>query len=269
MKNKKLFGLAIIFTSLLLNSCNRVNSFPPSNAFYINDQANALLSSTQYLIYYYSSELYDVNSQKEEYKKQKVNGTQVVVATYMGEINSINTTEIFNKWEIGANDMGLLLMLYFAPNPADERMPTYLGMSREIGSQLSGFISMIRLEEIFINTWENSMFESVHRQDYDYKLAYFYINVLKEIYVSVYNDNTFDSEGLIDSYDRNQYNSYYNLIPQGSKSDINIKWWVWLLIGLGVLFLISTGRFWWVLLFTSQSRHSGGGGKSRGYKYTR
>jgi len=268
MKKRKLFGLGFVFTSLLLSSCVSVNSFPPSNAFYINDQASALLSSTQYLIYYYSSELYEVGSQKDEHKNQKINGAQVVVATYMGEPETINTTEIFNKWQIGENDMGLLLMLYFASNPNDELIPIYLGMTREIGSQLSGFISMTQLEDIFINTWENPIFETMHREDYDYKLAFFYLNVLEEIYTRVYNNSTFDSEALMDSYDRNQYNSYYNSIPQGYQNSLNIKWWVWVLISIGVLFLIGTGSFGWVL-FSSQSSHRGGGGKSQGYKYTR
>lgn len=270
MKINKVVRLGFVLTSLLLSSCDHVDDFPRSNAFYINDQASALLSSTQYLIYYYSKELYEVDSQKEEYKEAKTNGAQVVVATYMGEPGSIDTTKIFNKWGVGQNNMGLLLMLYFEPDPNDELIPTYLGMTREIGSKLSGYISMYQLEDIFRNTWEHAMFETVHRNDYDYKLAFFYINVLKEIYTRIYEDISFDEETLMDSYDRNQYNSYYNLIPQGDVREMNLAWWVWVLIGLGVLAILGTGRRYWLFLFINRgTKNTGGGGKSHGYKYTR
>jgi len=269
MKIKKFFGLGVIFASFLLGSCSNETLFARSNAFYINDQAEALLSSTKYLIYHYSSELYEKDSRNEQYKTQKIDGAQIVVATHIGEPSSINTTEIFNNWGIGENDMGLLLMLHFAPNPQDKYSPTYIGMTREIGKKLSGYLSMFRLEEIFINTWENPMFDTVHIKDHDYKLAFFYIAILEEIYTKIYTHVDFDSEALMDSYDRNQYNLYTDLIPQGYRNEVFFDWWVWLLIALGGLSLLGSGGFWMMFVSSGKSFKSGGGGKSGGYKYTR
>lgn len=269
-RNRKLLGIILGVSLLALSSCNTTpQDMPRSKAFYINDQAGALLTSTQYFIYSLSSQLYDDHSQTAEFKAAQINGTQVVVATHLGPVDSIDTTAIFNKWEIGANDMGMLLMLYFSPDPNDKYSFNYLGMTREIGPRLAGYVSMFRLEDIFVNTWEHPMFETVHRSDYDYKLTYFYLSVMEEIYTRVYSINAFNAEALMDDYDELQYESFYNSIPKGNVTEFSIKWWGWLLISLGVLFLLGTGRFWFVFLLPGSGGARGGGGRSGGYKYTR
>lgn len=259
----------LALTLFVLSSCS-APLLPRSKAFYINDQADALLSSTEYLIYSSSKDLYDGYSQKTEFKNQNISGTQVVVATYMGAVNSLDTTELFNKWEIGDNDMGLLLLLYFAPNPDDKYIPLYLGMTREIGARLANYISMFRLEEIFLNTWENDYFLTAHREDYDYKLAFFYTNVMSEIYTKVYDSAAYDAESMMDNYALNQYESYYSYVPRGDVFELSLPWWAITLIIIGVVVLFFSGGLSWLFYFRySGPTSKGGGGKSKGYKYSR
>lgn len=267
MRNYRFFRTLFVTLLLFLTSCTKT-PYPRSKAFYINDQAGALLSSTEYYIYNYSRLLAESDSQTSTAKSANINGTQVVVATHMGEPESLNTTMLFNEWGIGENDMGLLLMLYFTPNPDDEYIPIYGGMTREIGAKLSAYISMFRLEEIFINTWENPRFASVHRADYDYKLMYFYVNVLEEIYREVYN-TTFNSERILDNYEVDQYETFYNNIPRGNANPYVIKWWFYVLIAGGIVLLTATGGLSYLLVSASSPGYRGGGGRSKGYRYTR
>ncbi|HZJ89624.1 MAG TPA: TPM domain-containing protein [Bacilli bacterium] len=259
----------LILSLFLLSSCT-TPVLPRSNAFYINDHANALLSSTEYLIYSSAKELYENDSQKAAFKSAKINGTQVVVATFMGEVESLDTTNLFNSWQIGDNDMGLLLLLYFAPNPADEYIPLYLGMTREIGSKLANYISMFRLEEIFIATWESDFFLTQHREDYDYKLALFYTTVIAEIYTKVYDSDAYNQESMMESYALNQYESYYYNIPRGNAAQLELPWWGTALLALGLLILLFLGGASWLFVFKGQkSTNKGAGGRSKGYKYSR
>lgn len=269
-KKRRFLGVILGLGLLLLSSCT-YSTFPASKAFYINDSAQALLTSTQYYIYANSKILHDVDSQYPEDKANKINGTQVVVATHMGGLDSIDTTAIYNEWGIGQNDMGILLMLYFSPNPTDPLIPNYVGMTREIGPKMSEYISMARLEQIFMDTWENSIFQTVRINDYDFKLAAFYTAILEEIYTVVYNYSSFPYSEMLDEYADIQYESYYNAIPKGTVLPLKLAWWVWVLIGVGILILILTGRFWMVLLFAigRGGGSTGGGGKSQGYRYTR
>lgn len=267
MRNHRFIRTFFVALLLFLTSCAKT-PYPRSKAFYINDQASALLSSTEYYIYSYSRLLAETDSQTSAAKNAKINGTQVVVATHMGAPDSLDTTTLFNEWGIGENDMGLLLMLYFAPNPDDEYIPTYIGMTREIGAKLASYISMFRLEEIFISTWENPIFNTVHRDDYDYKLIYFYVHVLEEIYREVYK-TSFNSERVLDNYDIDQYESFYRNVPRGDANPYTIKWWFYVVIVGGILVLAATGGLSYLLVSAGGPGHRGGGGRSKGYRYTR
>lgn len=256
----------VLATLLFLTSCTRAY-IPASNAFYVNDMANALLSSTKYYVYANSKNLHDVDSQTKAFKDAKISGTQIVVATYLGGLDTLNSTTIFNEWQIGDNDMGIFLLLYFAENPDDKYTPIYRGMTREIGAKMAGYISMFRLEQIFNETWENPVYATVHINDYDYKLIDFYSAILNEVYTKVYGYSSFAKTALLDDYAANQYESFYDYIPKGNTPRIRFSWWFYVLIGVGAVALFGGGGFLFTLLPGTHS--SGGGGKSRGYKYTR
>lgn len=256
----------VLSSLLLLVGCKTVN-IPASNAFYINDMANALLSSTKYYIYANSKALHDVDSQNQTFKDSKISGAQVVVATYNGPLNSLNSTTIFNEWKIGENDMGVFLLLYFADNPADEYLPTYLGMTWEIGAKMAGFISMFRLNEIFSETWDDPLLENVLKTDYDYRLMTFYSGILNEIYTKVYRYAPLAQNELLADYKLHQYDSFYNFLPKGNAPRVVFHWSFYVLLSFAAITLFGVSGL--VVSFRTQSKSAGGGGKSRGYKYTR
>lgn len=259
----------LVFSLTILAACNS-NVFYQSNAFYINDSANALLSSTQYLIYLYSKELDLVDSQTKEYRDNRINGTQVVVATYLGEPDSVDTTEIYNNWKIGNNDLGFLLFVYFEASNTEEYAFNYLGMTWEIGDNLSSYISMTRVEQIYQETWNSPSVQTNHPGDYDYWLTAFYVGILQEIYLKVYEYTSFAYTVIMDNYEENQYNSYFNSFPKGNNITYNFPWYVWVIIAIIGLILILSGKWWYLLFFISPgSSHHGGGGSSGGYRYTK
>lgn len=261
---KKFF---IVFLVAFLTGCSSPG-FYQSNAFYINDRAGALLSSTEYLIYTYSKDLDKVDSQTKEYRDQKLNGLQFVVATYLGEPDSVDTTAVFNKWKIGTNDLGFLILLYFEKSATEEYTFNHLGMTWEISDTLSSYIPMIRVEQIYQATWNSPATQQNHPGDYDYWLADFYVGVLKEIYLEVYDYASVDDVGIMEAYENDQYVSFYKYLPSES-FNIHAVAWYYYVLGVIVLILILSGRWWVVLFFNFPGRNSGGGGRSGGYRYTR
>ncbi len=269
MKRLKTPALAVFALSalLLVSGCAKKDAFPASNAFYINDQAEALLSSSKYLIYATSLNLYENTSQTSAAKEGKTNGAQVVVATALAPVDSLPSTDIFNEWGIGDNDMGLFLLLYFAPSEDDEYSKEYLGTVFEIGSQMAGHISMSRLISIFDATWPTS---GLSAADYDTKLVNFYLEVVEEISEKVYLNTSFSPSQKLEWYEENKYESFFNFIPSGTVAAKGLPWWAVLLIILGALVLTGTSPLLSLLLGNgSGTTHKGGGGSSRGYKTRR
>lgn len=265
-KGIKTLKFVLVFLLSLITGCNSRNNFYASNAFYINDKAGALMSSTRYLVYAYSSALYDEDSQTKDFKDQKINGTQIVVATHLGNKEDLDTTAIFNDWKIGANDMGILLMLYFSAG-AEEYDFNYSGITMEIGEQMAGFISMQQLNDTYDLAVQNA--EAKVPGSYDYMLASFYIDVLNLVYSNVYNIDTFDASALKTSYEEHMYDSYIDLLPKETFNIRSVKWWGYLIIALIIIFLF-TSRYWWMLLgYFLPTRGKGGGGRSGGYRYTK
>lgn len=72
---------------------------------------------------------------------------QVVVLTYKGAVGDINTTEIFNNWGIGKNDLGLLLVLFW--EELNEEMH-YKEMIVEIGNKMSEYLSAFSLPSCLV-----------------------------------------------------------------------------------------------------------------------
>lgn len=256
-----------LFT-LFLAACTPNTSFPRSKAFYINDRAGALLTSTEYFIYALSNELSEEFSATETWREKELDGSQIVVATHLGAPGSIDTTAIYNDWGIGRHNLGMLFMLYFE-NGAAEYEYTYLGMTREIGSKMSGFIAMSRLESIFINTFEANFNSGVHAGSYDYALMSFYYHVINEVLVEVYNHNTFNPLVALDDYEIEMYESYYYDIPRDTSSSLELPWWAYLIIILLFILFGGGGTLGYVISVRGGGGTNVGGGSSHGYKHTR
>lgn len=134
---KILIIILCLFSSVFLVSCQSdpdPSVIKQTDAFYINDHAETLMNSTKWTILTDSIELYE-DSSEQTYKDLGIDKTQIVVLTYQGNVGDINTTEIFNTWGIGKNNMGLFLVLFYDANL------DYLEMVVEIGTKTSEYLS--------------------------------------------------------------------------------------------------------------------------------
>lgn len=273
----KKFIFVILLTILSACQFGPEGTFPASRAFYVNDQAEVLLSSSRFFIYSYSTDLYE-DSLDEKYKNQQIDGAQVVFATYNGFPGEIDSTKLFNHWKIGKNDMGLLIILFFTPGIGDEGA-TYNGMNINIGSKLSGYLSASHAEQIAQETFDDlptikgllqaEMYDTVLISDnnYDFRMMSFYYGLMEFIYLNIYDYNSYDYMSFIVQYYNNQYNSFVDKMP---KEGGILSLPVWIIIGVIVLLILfGGGRFIWPLIYSLIGGNSGGGGKSRGYQYTR
>lgn len=110
----------VLYTLLigsLLVSCNKKttpNVIKSNESFYINDYADVLLNATLWTILDYSIELYD-DSSVQEYQDLNIEGAQIVVLTYQGQLGDINTTEYF-KYLIKKEIFISLYFLYINPS---------------------------------------------------------------------------------------------------------------------------------------------------------
>jgi hypothetical protein len=117
----------------------------PSPEYYVNDYANVFSSASKD---YYLSKSEEVFSKTEG---SEIGGLQIVVATYQINDSSdidgrYNKTDLFRKWKIGENDMGLLFVYYYQ---SDSEGKTVLKkISTEIGYRLTSFLTATAMGNI-------------------------------------------------------------------------------------------------------------------------
>lgn len=170
------FVFAIIFG---ISSCSNKKYPEPSDYFYINDYARVLTSEVKNYILYFSEQLY------EDTKDQGYGGTQVVVATFIfdtaEEINDYRREEIYNQWEIGQNNMGLLIILYYSQEQFDGyTMPKYEKFEVAIGTGLTQYFTEI---DAGIDM-HDTIFPLY--DDEEIALIHFYFEAIKRIYRDAY-----------------------------------------------------------------------------------
>lgn len=255
---KKIFSIILLsaITILILNGCKKENILKQTDEFYVNDNARTLLSSTKWTIIDYGEELYTDSSQ-EEFEEAKISGSQVVIVTYEGNVGDINTTEIFNSWGIGKNDMGILIVMFF-DRVNDELV--YKELIFEIGDKMSGYLSAFEATNL-----TTEYFNELDTTDYDLKIISLYFKILEIIYLRVYNYGSYNYQSYMDEYLENQYEYFPNIPSEETNFFDSIPLWLWIVI---IIFVISTGSFRWLLPFVftgGRSRNLGGGGRSRGY----
>ncbi|MFA5283456.1 MAG: hypothetical protein WC366_02985 [Bacilli bacterium] len=260
VKGKLKIVLKVFLLSLLvfLNACSSANTpaIKESEAFYINDNESVLLNSTEWTIYNYGKGLYD-DSQEQEYIDAKINGTQIVIAAYVGQAETINTTDVFNSWKIGENDMGILIVLYFSPGE-EKYQYVYNEMTFEIGAKMSGYLSAFTAENMITEYFDDP---SIPSYDYDERLISLYFGLLKRVYLNIYNYDSFDYQSFIDEYNSVKY-EYIGPISS-AYIDESLPIWVWVIIIFGIIFF---GVLPGGLFFSSvASGGKGGGGSSGGY----
>jgi len=260
MKNKKPFSFKSLFVSifvfsfLFLCGCQSAPAIKETEEFYINDRPHILLNATKWTILTYSEELYD-DSQTEEFKDAKINGAQVVVATYLGDSN-IDTTDIFNSWGIGENDMGVLIVLFFSKTEEDY---AYQSIVFEIGEKMSGYFSAFTASNLISEYFDDS---AINSGDYDQRLMALYFAVMEHIYLQVYNYDSYNYQSFMDEYATNKY-EYFDLLPSDYEPEPLPNWaWALIITGIVLLGIVPSG---FIIKHIATFISRGGGGHSGGY----
>lgn len=257
------FKSFIVLILLFLTACQSAPSpaIKATEEFYINDRSNVLLNATKWTIFAYGEELYD-DSQKREYIDNNISGSQVVVATYVGEVASINTTEIFNSWGIGENDMGILMVLFFTKN-GDEYI--YNDIVFEIGMRMAGHLSAFTADGLITTYFDDP---NIPSYDYDQRLISLYFGVMEHIYLNVYDYTSYNYQSFIDEYDGIKY-EYIGHLPSDYEKE-PLPTWAWVLIIIGVvLFGVFPGRYLLPIILGGFGGGRSGGGRSGGYWFRR
>lgn len=259
LKNTLKFFLFLVLF-LILSACQPQEQvhIPPTDAFYINDHADALLNATEWTILGYSLELYE-DSKDQEYVNAGISGSQVVILTYVGNVGDFDVTALFNSWGIGENNMGLLLILFFEQSGEElvykEQVPV-------IGSKMMEYLTAFELSNM-IDQYFND--PTIPSYDYDLKLISLYFAILEFIYTDIYQYSTYNYDSFIEEYLEIQY-EYFGPLPSydgGLWEELPV--WAWILI-IAVVILFG-GNILPFLFFGGRggTRFRGGGGKSIGY----
>jgi hypothetical protein len=139
-----LLGLAAIGVYYLVLSLWPADYSNPTSSFYVNDYAEAFTSAS---IDHFLTKSQEVFSRTEG---SELGGLQIVQATYAyreGESVTRDKTELFRKWKIGENDMGLLLLYSYSLDSAGHLRLTK--SEAEVGYRLSGYLTAGAMGSIF------------------------------------------------------------------------------------------------------------------------
>jgi len=261
LKRTILVGLTVL-ALIILSTCTPTTNIvlTPSKLFYINDQDRVLLNATSWSIFTYGEELYE--DSKASDIPNIIRGSQVVVLTYLGDSSQINSTEIFNNWGIGENDMGILIILFFTQA---EDSYTYDSMLFEIGSQMSTFLSAFAANDLITLYFDDP---SIPSFDYDARLMNLYYGVLSYIYLNVYDYNSYNHQSYMNAYYDIQY-EYINPLPGNVELPFYTSPIFWIIVVSTILFGGSLFSFIPFVFISSGKVIKGGGGKSFGYWFKR
>jgi hypothetical protein len=260
---KRIFTISILVVLILsLSACQPKNKpfIPETEEFYINDNASVLLNATKWTIFEYSLELYE-DSLSQPYENALISGSQVVVVTYIGNVGDLNTTELFNAWGIGKNNMGILIVLFFQLVDGE---PSYSELVFEIGTKMSEYLSAFEASGMVDQYFNNP---NISSSDYDMRFISLYFAVLEFIYMNVYDYSSYNYQSYIDEYVDNQYEYFGPLPSEESNLFDSIPVWVWIIIII-IFILFGGNRWFFPLLFfggRGGTHFKGGGGKSIGY----
>lgn len=261
LKRTILVGL-YLFALLILSACTPTTNtvLSPSKLFYINDQNRVLLNATSWSIFTYGEELYE--DSKASDINSNIQGSQVVVMTFVGDSSQISSSEIFNAWGIGENDMGILIILFFTPSGDGY---TYDSMIFEIGSQMSTFLSAFGANDLITQYFDDPTIPSF---DYDARLMSLYHGVLSYLYLNVYDYTSYNHQSYMDAYYEVQYD-YIGALPGNVEPPFYTSTIFWIVVVVTILFGGSIFNFLPFILSSGDRVFRGGGGKSFGYWFKR
>ena len=203
--------LMIMVSSLLLIlfGCKK-NEYPrPTNQYYVNDYANILYQATRKSITRRGETLYEFS------KDEKDGGAQLVLATFVvediSEIANYDKTEIFRQWEIGKNDMGLLILLFFTEETIDEIDYLVLAETQiEVGYRMEQYLTPAELGRIV----DETLLSETYEDDLDMSVMYMVFELLQTIYLDCY--------GYEVDYDMDAFEEYLINHPDVSGDDSHL-----------------------------------------------
>lgn len=213
----KTFSFILLFIMFLfvLASCTKKDYRRPTNAYYVNDFAEAFSPAVKQNIVQKSEALYDIS---KEYKDN--GGAQIVFASFSLENeNELSLwenkkTELFREWKIGKNDMGLLVLFFFIEEEIEGI--TYQNfiepVAFEVGYRMSQYLTAIRLGDIY----DSIDFEI----NFDMGITQLLHELLHVICIKAYDFEKFDSweiarPGYIDYFD--------NFVEEDTISDLSMS----------------------------------------------
>lgn len=175
--------LLVILAAITLFSCKNKYIYPrPSSDFYVNDFANALLPGSRQSFLDEGERLY------ESTKDEELGAAQFVVATLLveneSELGLIDKTEIFREWQIGGNDMGLLLLLVFKEVNEEKIL---ISTQIEIGYRMEAYITSAEAGNLIDSCLYNPEWEG----SIDLGIGELYYELIGKIYVKAYGYETF------------------------------------------------------------------------------
>lgn len=253
----------MIVLSIFLTGCQPASDsiLEPSKLFYVHDNSHTLLNATSWSVFNYGEALY--KDSNNDAIPEFIQGSQVVVLTHVGDSSDIKSTEIFNHWGIGKNNMGILIILYFSK---DGDSYIFDNILFEIGQQMSEYLSAFEANNLITDYFYDP---SIPTYDYDARLISLYHGVLSHIYLNVYNYTSYNHQSYMDGYYEIQYD-YIRAIPKATfYDDIFGNYWFWIIVGLTILFGGSILQFIPLFFFSSGKSFRGHGGKSIGYWFKR
>ena len=210
--------LCISFLTLMLFACTKDEYPRPTNQYYVNDYANILYKATRLSITREGERLYDVTQDEED------GGAQLVIATFevenLAEIAEYDKTEIFRQWEIGKNDMGLLVLLFFVGETVDEiNYLTLVETQIEVGYRMEQYLTPTQLGQIVDTTLYSDEWD-----DLDLAVMNMVYELLSAIYIDCYDYESFN-------YDMEVYEQYLidNPDQEDDDSHIPLTWILYLL----------------------------------------
>lgn len=262
---KQIVSLLLIFSLGLLTACatpyQSLNN--PTPEFYINDAAGALLQSPKWYIFSNGKKYYDDTMLSEDID-DNLRGTQIVVATHLGPVGSIDTTAIFNHYGVGKNNLGIMIFLFYHET---EEEKIFDELVVEIGTQMSTYLSAFEASQMV----DVYFYDETLLGDHQAGLISLYYELIELTAQRIYGwhpDYTYNTYLHLDDYLEEQYVFSKPLPSEESAWGFQMDTWQVILIIVLAVILFGTGGRWFVPIILSMlggSSNRGGGGQSGGY----
>lgn len=257
----------LLISVFVLTGCSSREYPRPTEAYYINDYAEALDSGTHSFLRRFGEDLYNAT------KNSDLGGTQVVVATFeidtVSDVSNYDMTNLYREWQIGENDLGVLIVLFFETRESLVEEPVLLAVDTEVGYRMEPYVTPSRLGNLLDSTLLNdTLYADEWMYPIDIPLTHLIFEVHNLILEEVYNEEPY-------AYDLEEHREYLDtFVFEGEYYSVPSEWWIyfiltvlsgspdWGMLGwIGIVFFLSGGVG--VYMFKGAGGSSGGAGVFR------